>query len=55
MHARLHRAQPDLQRLGDLRVREPFDLVQEKGRAVKYRAGVPWMTASAFSLPSARL
>jgi hypothetical protein len=37
VHARLDRARRDAQRLGDLRIREAFDIVQEKGRAVVLR------------------
>ena len=51
MHPRLDRAQLDLQRLGDLGVREPFDIVQEKGRAVVRGQLVNGAPEHRFELP----
>jgi hypothetical protein len=50
LHARLDRAQLDMQCLGDLGIREPFDIVQEKGRAEILRQLVNGATEHRFEL-----
>src|SRR5438132_8567510 len=40
VHPRLHRRQADAERLGDVGIRQPFDVVQHQGRSVVVRQRV---------------